>query len=98
MPRGILVSESIKRAIVHIVCLALLVAACLVPGTFVTPRANAQQLKAKPAKVSSDLFAKAHSLTNSDTVKVIVQLRAPITSGLNSLLNSNGVHLRKTLY
>ena len=76
-------------------CVAVLLSVCLSPGIMVGNRAKAQST-AKPAKVSSDLSAKAHSLTNTDTVKVIVQLCAPMSSSLNSLLNSNGVHVRKT--
>src|SRR5438552_13028020 len=64
-------------------------------GIMVGDRARAQSV-GRPAKLSSDLSAKAHSLTNADTVKVIVQLGAPMSSSLNSLLNSNGVHVRKT--
>ncbi|HYW70802.1 MAG TPA: S8 family serine peptidase, partial [Pyrinomonadaceae bacterium] len=97
LARGILIRESIKRPIVRVISFSLLITTCLLPGTFMGRRANAQLLKLKPAKVSSDLSSKAHSLSSSDTVKVIVQLRAPISSGLNSLLNSNGVHVRKVL-
>src|SRR5437870_5117177 len=97
---GIMVSSvfsraKIKRArvVASLTCLSL--ALSLSGGIMVGDHARAQST-AKPAKVSSDLSAKAHSLTNTDTVKVIVQLRAPMSSSLNSLLNSNGVHVRKT--
>src|SRR5207253_7811496 len=75
-------------------CLSLVVSVCLLPGIMVGERASAQS-SGQPAKVSSDLSTKSHSLTNTDMVKVIVQLRAPMSSTLNSLLNSNGMHLRK---
>src|SRR5207302_6335032 len=85
----------IKRfhMVAWLTCLSLLLS--LSGGIMVGDRAKAQLL-GKPAKASSDLLKKAHSLTNTDTVKVIVQLRAPMSSSLNSLLNSNGVHVRKT--
>src|ERR1043166_5821835 len=98
---GIMVSDVFRRAklkrshmVALLTCLSLVLS--LMGGIMVSDRASAQS-PAKPAKVSSDLWAKAHSLTNTDTVKVIVQLQAPISSGLNSLLNSNGVHVRKAL-
>ena len=76
-------------------CFALLVS--LSGGIMVTDRAGAQSLSpGKSSKGSSDVREKAHSVTNTDTIKVIVQLRAPMSSSLNSLLNSNGVHIRKT--
>src|ERR1043166_4449319 len=93
--RGILVREFVGRISVRALCFSLLVTTCLLPGAFMGRRANAQLLKLKSTKVSSDLSAKAHSLTSADTVKVIVQLRAPISGSLNSLLNSNSVHVRK---
>src|SRR5437899_499630 len=98
---GIMVSEVFRRVKIkrsHMValltCLSLVLS--LSGGIMIGDHSHAQSL-AKPAKVSSDLSAKAHSLTNTDTVKVIIQLHAPISSGLNSLLNSNGVHIRKAL-
>src|SRR2546422_469481 len=97
---GIMVGEVFKRAKIkraHVVasltCLSLVLS--LSGGIMVGDRARAQSL-GRPAKLSSDLSAKAHSLTNADTVKVIVQLGAPMSSSLNSLLNSNGGHVRKT--
>jgi len=99
---GIMVSEAIgvsrikvSRIFAGLTCVAVLLSLCLSPGIMVGDHARAQSL-GQPAKVSSDLSAKAHSLTNSDKVKVIVQLRAPMSSSLNSFLNSNGVHVRKT--
>src|SRR3989441_10143202 len=98
---GIMVGEVFKRAKIkraHVVasltCLSLVLS--LSGGIMVGDRARAQSLAKR--KVSSDLSAKSHSLTNTntDTVKVIVQLGAPMSSSLNSLLNSNGVHVRKT--
>jgi len=62
----------------------------------VADNAHAQLLGSGKPKGSTDLRNKAHSLTSSDLVKVIVQLRAPMSSSLNSLLNSNGVHVRKS--
>src|SRR3989441_3101886 len=97
---GIMVGEVFKRAKIkraHVVasltCLSLVLS--LSGGIMVGERARAQSLAKR--KLSSDLSAKAHSLTNTDTVKVIVQLQAPMSSSLNSLLNSNGVHVRKAL-
>src|SRR5437867_5723654 len=97
---GIMVGEVFKRAKIkraHVVasltCLSLVLS--LSGGIMVGDRARAQSL-GRPAKLSSDLSAKHHSLTNADTVKVIVQLGAPMSSSLNSLLNRNGVHIRKT--
>ena len=95
--RGILVSEFMTRTTSRVICLSLLVVTCLLPGTFIGRRASAQ-LVTKRRRVSSDLSAKAHSLTNNDKVKVIVQLRAPMSGSLNSLLNSNGVHVRKVFH
>src|SRR5437016_8270206 len=97
---GIMALDAFRRAkikrfhmVAWLTCLSLLLS--LSGGLMVGDHARAQST-AKPAKVSSDLSAKAHSLTNTDTIKVIVQLRAPMSSSLNSLLNSNGVHVRKT--
>src|SRR3989441_7194483 len=97
---GIMGGDVFKRARIkraHIVasltCLSLVLT--LSGGIMVSEHATVQSL-GKPAKVSSDLSVKAHGLTNSDTVTVIVQLQAPMSSSLNSLLNSNGVHVRKT--
>src|SRR5499433_469205 len=68
----------------------------LAAGIMVADTAKAQTLGSSKPKGSTDLRNKAHSLTNSDFVKVIVQLRAPMSGALNSLLNSNGVHVRKS--
>src|SRR2546428_6407569 len=96
---GIMVGEVFKRAKIkraHVVasltCLSLVLS--LSGGIMVGDRASAQSSNKK--KGSPDLVSKAQSLTSTDTVKVIVQLRAPMSSTLNSLLNSNGVHVRKT--
>jgi hypothetical protein len=101
---GIMVSEALGRATgkhgrikrsrltTWLTCLSLILS--LSGGIMVADHAGAQS-SSKP-KGSSDLIAKAHSVTNTDTVKVILQLRAPMSSDLNSLLNSNGVHIRKT--
>src|SRR5437868_5507123 len=89
-------SIKLNSTVARLVYISLLISLCFLPGVMVGERVSAQSTS-KPGKVSSDLLAKAHSLTNTDTVKVIVQLRAPIRSGLNSLLNSNGVHVRKAL-
>src|SRR5438874_11525480 len=98
---GIMALDAFRRAkikrfhmVAWLACLSLLLS--LSGGIMVGDRAKAQLL-GKPAKASSDLLKKAHSLSNTDTVKVIVQLGAPMSSSLNSLLNSNGVHIRKTL-
>src|SRR6266567_1744564 len=74
-------------------CLSLVLS--LSGGIMVNDRAGAQSLS-KPTKVSPDLLGKAHSASSADTVKVIVQLSAPMSGDLNSVLNSNGVHVRKT--
>src|SRR5438874_1776312 len=98
---GIMAADAFRRAkikrfhmVAWLTCLSLLLS--LSGGIMVGDRAKAQLL-GKPAKASSDLLKKAHSLSNTDTVKVIVQLRAPMSSSLNSLLNSNGVHIRKSM-
>ena len=93
--RGILVNDAMRN-VIRIICFSLLVTTCLFPGTFIGRSASGQLIKLKPAKVSTDLAAKAHSLKNADIVKVIIQLRSPMSSSLNSLLNSNGAHVRKT--
>ena len=102
---GIMVSEAIglakiqrsrikrSRTVTWLTCLSLVLS--LSGGIVVSDGASAQSL-GKPAKVSSDLLAKAHSITNADRVKVILQLSAPMSGDLNALLNSNGVHVRKT--
>src|SRR2546421_540745 len=98
---GIMALDAFRRAkikrfhmVAWLTCLSLLLS--LSGGIMVGDRAKAQSL-GNPAKASSDLLKKAHSLTNTDIVKVIVQLRAPMSSSLNSLLNSNGVHIRKSM-
>src|SRR2546422_6150681 len=97
---GIMVGEVFKRAkikrssiAIWLTCLSL-ASLCLLPGIMVGERVSAQSSNKK--KGSPDLVSKAQSLTSTDTVKVIVQLRAPMSSTLNSLLNSNGVHVRKS--
>src|SRR6266566_3785795 len=88
--------KSMKRSrlMTFLTCLALLVS--LSGGIMVADHASAQSVGSGKSKGSSDLQSKAHSITNTDTIKVIVQLRAPMSSSLNSLLNSNGVHIRKS--
>lgn len=83
-----------SRLLTLLTSFALLVT--LSGGIMVADRASAQSLGSGKTKGSSDVQSKAHSVSNSETIKVIVQLRAPISSSLNSLLNSNGVHVRKT--
>src|ERR1700681_1464846 len=83
-----------SRLMTLLTSLALLVS--LSAGIMVADHASAQSLSPGKPKGSSDLQSKAHSATNTDTIKVIVQLRAPMSGSLNSLLNSNGVHIRKT--
>src|SRR5712692_1218566 len=91
---GIMVSEAIglakikrsrikrSRTVTWLTCLSLVLTLC--GGIMVSEHASAQS-PGKPAKVSSDLSAKAHSLSNLDTVKVILQLSAPMSSDLNAL-------------
>src|ERR1043166_5233368 len=87
-------TERRTRLLALLICFSLIVS--LSAGIMVADNAQAQTLGSGKLKGSSDLSKKAHSLTNSDFVKVIVQLRAPMSSSLNSLLNSNGVHVRKS--
>src|SRR5439155_18159199 len=56
------------------------------------PKSQATQGK----RVSSDLLEKAQGQKSEDTVKVILQLNGSMSGELNALLNSNGVHIRKT--
>lgn len=86
-------TATFRTLVTSLTSLALLIS--LGSGIIISNRASAQS-NPKPSKVSADLSAKAHGSTNTDTVKVIVQLRAPMSGGLNSLLNSNGVHIRKS--
>src|SRR5205807_5672267 len=75
-------------------CLSLVLS--LGGGIMIGDHAKAQSL-GKPAKVSSDLLAKAHGSKNSDVVPVIIQLNASMSGGLNALLNKNGVHGAKKI-
>jgi hypothetical protein len=83
-----------SRLLTLLTSLALLV--CLSGGIMVADHASAQSPSSGKNKGSDDVQSKAHSVTNTETIKVIVQLRAPMSGSLNSLLNSNGVHIRKT--
>src|SRR6266446_3103782 len=101
---GIMVGEVIRRAKIKrsrtatwLTCLSLLASLCLLPGIMVGERARAQSL-GKAAKASSDLLAKTHGAKKSDVVPVILQLNAPMSGGLNALLNQNGVHGAKQVF
>ncbi|HEY8203556.1 MAG TPA: hypothetical protein VIF81_02425, partial [Pyrinomonadaceae bacterium] len=87
-------NQRYSRLIVLLTCLSLVMSLCV--GIMVSDKANAQSLGSGKPKGSPDLRAKAQSTANTEMVNVIVQLRAPMSSELNSLLNSNGVHVRKT--
>src|SRR5438132_4168710 len=67
---GIMGGDVIRRAKIKrcriatwLTCLSLVVSLCLLPGIMVGERASAQSTR-RASKVSSDLSAKAHSLTN----------------------------------
>src|SRR5437660_10892328 len=100
---GIMAGEVIRRAkikrsrvVTWLTFLSLAASLCL-PGIMVGERASAAPKESKQGKkFSSDLDDKAHGPKRNDTVKVILQLDAAMSGGLNSLLNSNGVHLKKT--
>src|SRR6266568_3509516 len=84
-----------SRILGLLICFALLLS--LRGGFMLGQRTSAQNLgSGQVRKVSSDLKAKVHDAQSDDTVKVILQLTAPMSADLNSLLNSNGVHVRKT--
>src|SRR5437660_11210199 len=62
------------RIATWLTCLSLVVSLCLLPGIMLAERASAQS-SGQPAKVSSDLSTKSHSLTKTYMHKVIIQLR-----------------------
>src|ERR1051325_6779858 len=89
-------TRKINSIIAKLICLSLLVSMCLLPGVMGGDRASAQSANKPAAKISSDLTAKARGRKSDDIVKVIVQLRAPMSGQLNALLNRNGAHVRAT--
>jgi serine protease AprX len=87
-------SNNYFRLTAWLTFLSLAVGLC--GGIVLADKANAQTPGSAKSKGSADLRAKAHSLTSTDTVKIIIQLRGPMSSALSSLLNSNGVHLKQS--
>src|SRR2546425_4072550 len=101
---GIMVGEVFKRGkskrahiVASLICLSLVLS--LSGGIMVADRASAKTCggSEKSAKASSDLLAKAHGSKSSDVVTVIIQLNAPMSGGVNGLLNKNGVHGAKKI-
>src|SRR2546427_9634896 len=98
---GIMVSEAIRRAKIkrfHMVaCLACLsLVLSLGGGIMIGDHAKAQSL-GKPAKVSSDLLAKAHGSKKSDVVPVIIQLNASMSGGVNCPFQKKRIHGAKKI-
>src|SRR6476620_9854015 len=89
-----------SRAITWLTCLSLLISLC--GGIMVTSSAGAKsgqkdgQKPKQGRRVSSDLVEKAHGRKSSDTVKVILQLDDTMSAELSTLLQSNGVRVRKS--
>src|SRR5947208_16870512 len=82
-----------SRLVTWLTCLSLLIT--MAGGIMVSDQAEAAPTKRvkKGNKVSSDLSEKAHGPRKDETVKVILQLDAPMSGELKALLNRNDVHV-----
>ncbi|HBB86539.1 MAG TPA: hypothetical protein DC047_02860 [Blastocatellia bacterium] len=82
------------RTIVWLICVSLVL--FLFTCILITDRTNAQSFEDlnKANKASSDLLAEASSSQGLGALKIILQLKAPMSSALKALLNQKGVRLK----
>jgi serine protease AprX len=81
-------------ALVWLTCISLVL--FLFAGILITQRTNAESIENlnKATKASSDLLAQAAASQKQDTLKVILQLKAPMSGALKALLNQKGVRTK----